>query len=224
MLTVDMQGEATVDNRRPLLLLAAVLAAGVLGCATAEKETSRESGGVQSAALDRPQRVTDLEPQDIHRMAERMFESLLSDPAVCEYARQDLPVLDIMPVKNKTNTELDTESVVDYMRMRLVRSRRFRLVDRSTAKRDLDIMDEQAQMLPKSKIAARPGQQLAAQMILDGTLTEIEKRDWKFSSPLHVLTDHSYKFTMRLKDLRTGEVVWMDEQEIRKVANLPFWK
>ena len=196
-----------MDGRKEmlsLLLFAAALAAGVLGCATAEKEQTRESGGLQSPALDRPPQVTDLEPQDIRRMADRMLESLLSDPSVCEYARQDTPVLDIMPVKNKTNTELDTESIVDTMRMILIRSRRFRLVDRSTAK--------------------SPGQQLAAQMILEGMLTDIEKRNWKFSSPLHVLTDHSYKFTMMLTRLRTGEVVWTDEQEIRKVANLPFWK
>ena len=36
-------------------------------------------------------------------------------------------------------------------------------------------------------------------------------------------TDHYYKFTMILKDLRSGEIVWTDEQEIRKVAVRPVF-
>lgn len=30
------------------------------------------------------------------------------------------------------------------------------------------------------------------------------------------VTDRYYKFTLNLKDLRSGEIVWTDEQEIRK--------
>ena len=30
------------------------------------------------------------------------------------------------------------------------------------------------------------------------------------------VTDRYFKFTLNLKDLATGEIVWTDEQEIRK--------
>jgi hypothetical protein len=30
------------------------------------------------------------------------------------------------------------------------------------------------------------------------------------------VTDRYFKFTLNMKDLRTGEIAWTDEQEIRK--------
>ena len=81
---------------------------------------------------------------------------------------------------------------------------------------DIAIMDEQAQLgLTDPRKAVRPGQQTAAQMYLTGSLTDIVNRVGNRS-------DHYYKFNMILKDLRTGEIVWTDEKEIRKVAHRPY--
>ena len=111
---------------------------------------------------------------------------------------------------------VDMQSITDSVRMRLIRSRLFRFVDRSTSGADITIMDEQAQLgLTDRRKAIRPGQQSAAQMYLTGSLTDMVTRVGR-------VTDHYYKFTMVLKDLRTGEIVWTDEQEIRKVANRPM--
>ena len=55
----------------------------------------------------------------------------------------------------------------------------------------------------------RPGSQVAAQMYLTGTLTGSVTRAGKS-------TEHYYKSSMILKDLRTGEIVWADEKEICK--------
>ena len=195
---------ATVNNCICLALLVVFA-----GCATAPR--------VYESELDRTPLTTKIEPQDIRRTVEKMAESLIADPGVLDATKGERPVLDIEPMKNRSQMIVDMQSITDSVRMRLIRSRLFRFVDRSTAGADIAIMDEQAQLgLSDPRKAIRPGQQTAAQMYLTGSLTDMVTRVGR-------VTDHYYKFTMILKDLRTGEIVWTDEQEIRKVANRPMF-
>ena len=157
--------------------------------------------------------TTKIEPQDIRLTVEKMTESLIADPGVLDATKGEKPVLDIEPMKNKSQMIVDMKSITDSIRMRLIRSRQFRFVDRSTAGADIAIMDEQAQLgLTDRRKAIRPGQQSAAQMYLTGELTEMSQSDGR---TLH----RYYKFSMILKDLRSGEIVWADEKEISKVTN-----
>lgn len=173
---------------------------------------------VHESALDRTPLTTEIEPQDIRRTVEKMSESLIADPSVLDVTKGERPILDIEPMKNRSQMTVDMQSITDSVRMRLIRSRLFRFVDRSTAGADIAILDEQAQLgLTDPKKVVRPGSQLAAQMYLTGSLTDMVTRVGK-------VTDHYYKITMILKDLRSGEIVWTDEQEIRKVANRPYFK
>ena len=179
------------------------------GCATAPR--------VYESELDRAPMTSRIEPQDIRRTVEKMAESLISDAGVLDATGGKRPVLDIEPMKNRSQMIVDMQSITDSVRTRLIRSRLFRFVDRSTAGADIAIMDEQAQMgLTDRRKAIRPGQQSAAEMYLTGSLTDMVTHAGR-------TTDRYYKFTMILKDLRTGEIVWTDEQEIRKVANRPMF-
>jgi uncharacterized protein (TIGR02722 family) len=177
------------------------------GCASAPR--------VYESELDRAPMTSRIEPQDIRRTVEKMAESLISDAGVLEATGGKRPILDIEPMKNRSQIIVDMKSITDSVRTRLIRSRLFRFVDRSTAGADIAIMDEQAQLgLTNRRKAIKPGQQNAAEMYLTGSLTDMVTHAGR-------TTDHYYKFTMILKDLRTGEIVWTDEQEIRKVAVRP---
>ena len=180
------------------------------GCSTYERPLVYES------ELDRAPRSHRLEPQDIRRTVEKMTESLIADEGVIEATGGKRPVLDIMPMKNRsydTNVNLNMATITDSVRMRLIRSRLFRFVDRSTQGADITLMDEQAQLgLTDQRKAIKPGKQLAAQMYLTGTLYEMRNQ-------VDDQTDRYYKFSMILKDISSGEIIWSDEQEIRKVAN-----
>ena len=192
-----------------LLALTGLALAVCTGCATGR-------GVVYDSPLDRGPMTTRIEPQDIRRTVEKMAESLIADPGVLEATNGERPILDIEPMKNNSQIIVDMRSITDSVRTRLIRSRLFRFVDRSTAGADIAIMDEQAQLgLTDPSKAIRPGQQIAAQMYLTGTLTDM-------STTVGRTTDRYYKFTMILKDLRTGEIVWTDENEIRKVADRPY--
>ena len=179
------------------------------GCATAPR--------VYESELDRAPMTSRIEPQDIRRTVEKMADSLIADAGVLEATGGKRPVLDIEPMKNRSHMIVDMKSITDSVRTRLIRSRLFRFVDRSTAGADIAIMDEQAQLgLTDRRKAIRPGQQSAAEMYLTGSLTDMVTHAGR-------ATDHYYKFTMILKDLRSGEIVWTDEQEIRKVAVRPVF-
>ena len=181
-----------------------VLLIAATGCATAPR--------VYESELDRAPMTSRIEPQDIRRTVEKMAESLISDAGVLEATGGKRPILDIEPMKNRSQIIVDMKSLTDSVRTRLIRSRLFRFVDRSTSGADIAIMDEQAQLgLTNRNKAIKPGQQNAAEMYLTGSLTDMVTHAGR-------TTDHYYKFTMILKDLRTGEIVWTDEQEIRKVA------
>jgi len=185
--------------------LAAV--AMMTGCAT--------TPAVREVELDRAPITSRLEPQDVRRTVEKMTESLLSAPGVKEAVGGTRPVLDIEPLKNRTTQHVDMVSITDSMRMQLLRSGMFRFVDKSTSGTDIEFMDAQANLgLTDPKKAIKPGQQSAAQMFLTGALTEIKTQVGR-------TTDQYYKFSLILKDLRSGELVWADEQEIRKESVRP---
>lgn len=161
--------------------------------------------------------TTRIEPQDIRNTVEKMTESLLADPGVLEATKGEKPILDIEVMKNRSQMIIDMKNITDSIRMRLIRSRQFRFVDRSTSGVDITIMDEQAQLgLTDPRKAVRPGQQTAAQMYLTGELTDMSQSDGR---TLH----RYYKFSMILKDLRTGEIVWADEKEVSKVTVRPIF-
>lgn len=182
-------------------MLALALAAGAAGCATT---VARET------QLDMKPKTAALEPQDVRRTVEKMVDSMLADQDFIAEVGGRRPVLDITGLKNRSTMHLDMASITDSIRTKLVRSRKFRFMDRTTSADDLQFMNDQAlNGLTDAKKAVRAGKQSAAQMYLYGALTEMRGQT-------NGVTDRYFKFTLNLKDLSSGELVWTDEQEIRK--------
>lgn len=169
-------------------IASAALAAVFCGCATT---VARET------QLDRKAMSAALEPQDVRRTVEKMVDSMLLDQQFIAELGGERPVLDVSGLKNRSSMHIDMASITDSIRTKLIRSRKFRFVDRATADEDSGFGVDQ------------PTEQTAPQMYLYGALSEMRQQ-------VNGVTDRYYKFTLNLKDLRTGELVWSDEQEIRK--------
>lgn len=153
---------------------------------------------------------------DLQQIADSMVESLLTFPPVVEMTAKNRPVLLVDKVKNKTMQHIDTESITDSIRAKIIRSGKFRFIDRSTdeaALAELKIQNESG--LVDSKAAIALGQQLGAEYLLTANFSEIRQKAGR-------VTDTYYKFTMSLKSLRTGILEWSDEKEIRKVFTKPL--
>ena len=196
-------------NIMKVVVIAAIAAAFSSGCSTSMVATETQ--------LDRKAMTAALEPQDVRRTVEKMVDSMLADQEFIAEIGGKRPVLDITGIKNRSSMQLDMRSITSSIRTKLLRSRRFRFMDRSTAADDLQIMNDQALngMTDQSK-AVKMGRQSAAQMYLYGELSEMRQ---------HVdgVTDRYYKFTLNLKDIGSGEIVWSDEQEIRKQQETSFF-
>jgi len=183
------------------VMSAALTATMVSGCASTHARETQ---------LDMKAKTAALEPQDVRRTVEKMVDSMLADQEFIKEVGGSRPVLDITGLKNRSTMHLDMKSITDSIRTKLLRSRKFRFMDQSTSGDDLKMMNDQAlNGMTDSTKAVRMGQQSAAQMYLYGDLSEMRSQE-------NDVTDRYFKFTLNLKDLRSGEIVWTDEQEIRK--------
>lgn len=145
---------------------------------------------------------------DLQQIAAKMVDSLLGD----EMLMQDIggdgpPLLIVDKVKNKTSQHIDTESVTDSIRTKLIRSRQFSFQDRTT---EAALQEELAYQQTAAQDAVAMGQQDAPRYMLTANLSEIRQTAGR-------VRDVYYKFTMNLRDLKSGRLLWADEQEIRKV-------
>ena len=144
---------------------AAVAAIAMLakGCATT---SARE------AQLDMAPKTAALEPQDVRRTVEKMVDSMLADADLIASFGGKRPVLDVTGIKNRSTMHLDTKSITDSIRTKLIRSRKFRFMDSSNAADDLQFMNDQAMNgMTDPKKAVRAGRQSAAQMYLYGAVS-----------------------------------------------------
>jgi uncharacterized protein (TIGR02722 family) len=149
---------------------------------------------------------TDFGSSDLQQIAATMVDSMLVDEVLQDISADGPPLLIVDKVKNKTMQHIDTESVTDSIRTKLIRSRKFSFQDRTT---EAALNEELAYQQAAAKDAIAQGQQDAPRYMLTSNLTEIEQNQGR-------LKDVYYKFTMSLRDLKSGRIIWADEKEIRK--------
>jgi len=175
------------------------------GCATAPLVNYGDTTAMQTVS-------TDFSSSDLQQIAGAMVDSLLIFPPMVEVTNQRRPVLLVESIKNKTMQHIDTESVTDTVRTKLLRSGKYRFIDRTTDDAAINEMKTQQDsgLVDKNK-AVQVGQQFGAEYILTGNISEIEQKNDR-------VKDVYYKFTLNLKNLTTGILEWSDEKEIRKTA------
>lgn len=180
------------------------------GCATAPLVQYGDAGSAKPVSAD-------FGSSDLQQIAGTMVDSLLTFPAVVELTAQKRPVLSVDKVKNKSMQHIDTESITDTIRTKLIKSGKFQFIDRTTDTAAIDeIRIQQDSGLVDRKNAVPFGSQAGADFILTANISEIRQQAGS-------ITDVYYKFTMTLKNLRTGILEWSDEKEIRKVSEKPLF-
>ena len=179
------------------ILPAMIMAILAAGCATTVQYGDETSSKPIS---------TDFGSSDLQQVAAKMVDSLLSDPLLDDISVGGPPLLIVDKVKNKTMQHIDTESNTDRIRTKLIRSRKFGFQDRTT---EAALQEELAYQQVAAHDAIASGQQDAPRYMLTANLSEIQQEQGR-------LKDVYYKFTMNLRDLKSGRLIWADEKEIRK--------
>lgn len=155
--------------------------------------------------------TTEFGSSDLQQIAETMVDSMITFPPMVEMTSSRRPVVSVDKVKNKTMQHIDTESITDSIRAKLIRSGKFRFIDRTTDAQTIEeLKTQQDSGLVDKKTAVNFGQQIGAEFLLTSNFSEIRQKAGG-------TTDVYYKFTMSLKNLKTGILEWSDEKEIRKV-------
>jgi len=155
---------------------------------------------------------TEFGSSDLQQIAESLVDSMTTFPPVVELTGKRRPVLTVDKVKNKTMQHIDTESITDSIRARLIKSGKFRFIDRTTDDQAIEeIKIQQESGLVDKATAVEFGKQSGAEFLLTANFSEIKQKAGG-------VTDVYYKFTMSLKNLKTGILEWSDEKEIRKIA------
>jgi len=154
---------------------------------------------------------TEFGSSDLQQIADSMVDSLLIFPPIVELTTAKRPVISVDRVKNKTMQHIDTESITDSIRAKLIKSGKFRFIDRTTDAQTIEeLKTQQDSGLVDKSTAVDFGKQIGAEFLLTANFSEIKQKAGS-------VTDVYYKFTMSLKNLKTGILEWSDEKEIRKV-------
>jgi len=186
--------------------VAALLSLALAGCATVPNVQYGDAGSAKPLS-------TEFGSSDLQQIAESLVDSLVTFPPVVDLTSQRRPIITVDKVKNKTMQHIDTESITDSIRTKLIKSGKFRFIDRSTDSAAIEeIKMQQDSGLVDKKNAINFGQQSGAEFLLTANFAEIRQKSGS-------VTDVYYKFTMNLKNLRSGILEWSDEKEIRKVFN-----
>lgn len=157
--------------------------------------------------------TVDFGSTDLQMIASQMVDDLLTFPPVVQITMQRRPVVFVDRVQNRTVEHIDTESVTDSIRTRLIQSGKFRFVDMTVVDRVRQQMDFQTQSgMVDPATAVTLGRQIGAEFMLYGALTSIVKRDNRTK-------DVYYKFTLNMMNLETGIIEWSSEKEIRKTRS-----
>jgi len=178
------------------------------GCATTSTVQYSDPTSIQALS-------TDFSSTDLQQVVVSMVDSLLVFPPIVQITKERRPVISVSKIKNKTMQHIDTEAITDSIRTKLIRSGKFRFIDRSTDQETIEeIQIQQDSGLVNKNTMVQFGNQIGAEFLLVGNIAEIEQRNSKYK-------DVYYKITINLKNLSTGILEWSDEKEIRKTRKKP---
>ncbi|MCK4307346.1 penicillin-binding protein activator LpoB [candidate division WOR-3 bacterium] len=182
------------------LLLSLILA----GCATTTYVRSDEVTEVDETFTD----------TDLKLMSEKMVQSI-AELAVIKH-RDAPPKIAMLNIGNRTSQHIDTEGIAEKIMVALLKTGAVRFVDRNLLKK----MAREKALVETQQIdvqdAVMLGQLVGANYFLAGDIMSIEKK----KGTTYIAY---YKLTLKLVDVKTSEIVWADEKEIKKSAKKGFF-
>ncbi|AHI04666.1 putative lipoprotein [Bdellovibrio bacteriovorus W] len=143
---------------------------------------------------------------DMQKAVADLVGSLTKAPSIG--AAPKMPVVMVTGLQNKTSEHIDTQSIMDMIRVELMKTGRVAFIDKEARE---DIANEynyqNSGMVGKNQ--SGPGQQVGADFIINGRLDSIVQEVGKDKTVY-------YKLTLNLTDLKTSMITWSDQKQIRK--------
>ena len=144
---------------------------------------------------------------DMQNVVQALTKSLVQHPVIGKTKRP--PVLLITRLQNKTSEHIDTQSIMDMLRVHLMKTGKVTFIDKAARE---DISEEyayQSSGLVSKGTRKGPGGQIGADFLINGRLDSITQ---SVGSKKTVF----YKVTLNLTNLKTSAIVWSDHKQMRK--------
>jgi uncharacterized protein (TIGR02722 family) len=120
------------------------------------------------------------------------------------------PIIMVTNLQNKTSEHIDTQSVMDMVRVELQRTGRVLFVDKEARKDVSEEYDYQGSGMVSEETKKGPGGQIGADFIVNGRLDSIVQEVGRQKSVY-------YKVTLNLTNLKTNLIEWTDHKQLRKL-------
>lgn len=160
---------------------------------------------------DDPQRENLLNDQwsetDMQNSVKTMVDSLVTHNSISNAKK--MPIVMVTNLQNKTSEHIDTQNIMDMVRVELTNSGKVAFVDKEARE---DISNEygyQNSGVVSEETKKSAGGQIGADFIINGRLDSIVQEVGKEKTVY-------YKLTLNLTNLKTGIIAWTNHKEIRK--------
>ena len=145
---------------------------------------------------------------DMQNSVKSMVESLVAHPAIAKAATP--PILIVTNLQNKTSEHIDTQSIMDMVRVELTKSGKVAFIDKEARQDISDEYNYQDSGMVHESTKKGPGHQVGADFIVNGRLDSIVQEVGKDKTVY-------YKLTLNMTNLKTSVITWTDQKQMRKI-------
>lgn len=144
---------------------------------------------------------------DMQKVVNDLVAGLVAHPAIANAKRP--PIVMVTKLQNKTSEHIDTQNIMDMVRVELQRGGRVAFVDKEAREDVAEEYNYQNSGMVSEETKKGPGGQVGADFIINGRLDSIVQEVGKDKSVY-------YKVTLNLTNLKSNLVVWTDYKQLRK--------
>lgn len=144
---------------------------------------------------------------DMQKAVADLVASLTTSPHINKPGK--MPVVMVTNLQNKTSEHIDTQSIMDMVRVDLMKSGKVGFIDKEARGDIADEYNYQNSGMVEEATKKGPGGQIGADFIINGRLDSIVQEVGKDKTVY-------YKLTLNLTNLKSSMIVWSDQKQIRK--------
>lgn len=144
---------------------------------------------------------------DMQVTVKAMVDSLVTHPSIAK--AKATPVVMVTNLQNKTSEHIDTQSIMDMVRVELTKSGKVSFIDKEARQDIADEYNYQDSGMVNGTTKKGPGGQIGADFIVNGRLDSIVKEVGKDKTVY-------YKITLNMTNLKTSVITWTDQKQLRK--------
>lgn len=144
---------------------------------------------------------------DMQKVAEDLVNKMVNHPSIANAKK--MPIVMVTNLQNKTSEHIDTQSIMDMVRVELTNSGRVAFIDKEARADIADEYNYQNSGMTSEETKKGPGGQIGADFIVNGRLDSIVQEVGKEKTVY-------YKVTLNMTNLKTSVITWTGQKQIRK--------